>query len=126
MKLTPVLIVDEIEKSLPFWVERMGFEKTVDVPDGDRLSFVILVREGAEVMLQTLASVRRDEPKFAPPGETNRVPLFVEVDDFEDVRKRLVGYDIVMPERKTFYGMREVGVFEPGGHIVIFAARESA
>jgi len=47
MKITSVLLVDEIEKSLPFWVERMGFEKTVEVPEGDRLSFVILVRDGA-------------------------------------------------------------------------------
>jgi len=126
MKLTPVLIVEEIEKSLPFWVDRMGFQKTVDVPDGDRLGFAILVREGAELMLQTVASVSKDEPKFAPGGETRRVPLFVEVDDFADVRKRLAGYPIVMPERTTFYGMREIGVFEPSGHIVVFAARESA
>jgi len=28
-----------------------------------------------------------------------------------------------MPERMTFYGMREIGVREPGGHIAIFAAR---
>jgi catechol 2,3-dioxygenase-like lactoylglutathione lyase family enzyme len=122
MKLTPVLIVDEIEKSLPFWVDRMGFEKTVDVPDGDRLSFVILVSKGAEVMLQTIESVRKDEPKFLPkPGSTTA--LFIEVDDFEATRKRLEGYPIALAERNTFYGMREIGVFDPAGNPVIFAAR---
>ena len=35
MKITPVLIVEEVESSLAFWVDRMGFEKTVEVPDGD-------------------------------------------------------------------------------------------
>ena len=125
MKLTPVLIVEEIEKSLPFWVDRMGFTKTVDVPDGDRLAFAILVREGAEVMLQTVESVRKDEPKFAPkPGSTSA--LFVEVADFEAIRKQLAGYPIAMAERTTFYGMREVGVFEPSGHVVVFAARVPA
>jgi hypothetical protein len=127
MKITPVLIVEEIEKSLPFWVERMGFEKTVDVPDGDRLGFAMLTRGGAEVMLQSLASVKKDEPKFAPKfaaaGAANVVALFVEVDDFDDVRKRLDGYPIAMAERKTFYGMVEIGVFEPSGHTVVFAAR---
>src|SRR5215469_5205468 len=98
MKLTPVLIVEEIEKSLPFWVDRMGFEKTVDVPDGDRLGFAILVREGAELMLQTVESVRKDEPKFVPkPGST--AALFIEVDDFDSVRKRLEGYSIALAER---------------------------
>ncbi|PWU11374.1 MAG: hypothetical protein C5B51_02745 [Terriglobia bacterium] len=125
MKLTPVLIVDEIEKSLPFWVERMGFSKTAEVPEGDRLGFVMLVRDGAELMLQTLESVRKDEPKFAPDA-VSRAAIFVEVDDLEDVRQRLNGYAITMPERTTFYGMREIGVFEPGGHVVVFAARLAA
>src|SRR2546423_12545878 len=100
MKITPVLIVQEIEKSLTFWVDRMGFTKTVDVPEGDRLGFVILVRDGAELMMQTLSSVRSDEPKFAPDGmNTKGSALFVEVDDFADARKRLEGYPSGMPGR---------------------------
>jgi len=124
MKITTVLIVEEIEKSLVFWIDRMGFEKTVEVPEGDRLGFVILVRSGAELMLQTLSSVLKDEPKFAPDGlATKGCGLFIEVDDFEDAKKRLEGYPIVMPERITFYGMREIGVSEPSGHTVVFAAK---
>lgn len=126
MKITPVLIVDEIEKSLMFWVERMGFTKTVDVPEGDRLGFVILVNAGGEIMMQTLSSVRKDEPRFAPEGVNAKATvLFVEVEDFADVKRRLEGYPILMPERVTFYGMREIGVSEPGGHTVIFAAKEA-
>jgi uncharacterized glyoxalase superfamily protein PhnB len=124
MKLTPVLIVEEIESSLKFWVDRMAFQKTVEVPEGDRLGFVILARDGAELMLQSIASVLKDEPKFAPkPGVGGSVGIFIEVEDFADVLKRLEGYPIVMPERTTFYGMREIGVHEPGGHTVVFAAR---
>lgn len=124
MKITAVLIVEEIEKSLQFWVDRMGFQKTVDVPEGDRLGFVILVNDGAELMMQTISSVREDEPRFAPERpETKGCGLFVEVADFDDVKRRLEGYPIVMPERLTFYGMREIGVSEPNGHTVVFAAK---
>ena len=123
MKITPVLIVEEIEKSLPFWVDRMGFTKTVDVPEGDRLGFAIIVRDGAELMLQSVESVRKDAPQFLPKSRSNSVGLFVEVEDFADVLKRLDGYPIALPERTTFYGMREIGVYEPSGHVVVFAAR---
>ncbi len=125
MKITPVLIVDSIEACLPFWTGRLGFEKTVEVPDGDVLGFVILAREGAELMLQTVASIRKDEPGLAPTSTAgpDLCPLFIEVNDFEDVRRRLDGYPILMPERKTFYGMVEIGVKDPGGHFVVFAAR---
>jgi uncharacterized glyoxalase superfamily protein PhnB len=124
MKITAVLIVEEIEKSLAFWMNRMGFEKTVEVPEGDRLGFVILKRNGAELMMQTVSSVRKDEPKFAPEAlSTKSCGLFIEVDDFVDIRRRLEGYPIVMTERVTFYGMREIGISEPSGHTVIFAAK---
>jgi hypothetical protein len=123
MKITAVLMVDKIETSLPFWIERMGFVKTVDVPEGESLGFAILVREGAEVMLQSIESVRKDSPQFVPEGSAGSVGLFVEVEDFTDVLKRLEGYPTALTERTTFYGMREIGVREPSGHIVVFAAR---
>jgi ribose 5-phosphate isomerase A len=122
MKITAVLMTEAIETCLPFWVDRMGFVKTVEVPEGDRLAFVILVRDGAELMLQTVASVRSDNAAFAPDGPPRGTGLFIEVSDFADTLQRLAGYPIALPERTTFYGMREIGVLAPSGHIVVFAA----
>ncbi len=126
MKITPVLIVEEIESSLPFWVDRIGFQKVADVPEGDHLGFAMLIRDGAELMLQTVASVLHDEPNFAPKSLDPNVGLFLEVEDLADVRTRLEGYPIAMRERVTFYGMREIGVKAPSGHAVVFAVKEPA
>ena len=124
MKVTANLFVEAVEPSLEFWVTRMGFTKTVEVPEGDKLGFVILVSNDAELMLQSYASIAKDEPKFLPgPGEKATSALFIEVDDFDEILGRLQDYPITMPERTTFYGMREIGVREPGGHVVIFAKR---
>src|SRR5260370_40157452 len=127
MKITAVLIVEEIEKSLAFWVNRMGFQKIVEVREGDRLAFVILARDGAELMMQTITSVRKDEPKFAPNAlQTKGCGMFIEVEDLEDVKRRLDGYPIVMAERMTFYGMREIGVSEPNRHTPVFPAKSQS
>ena len=123
MKITPVLIVEEIEKSLPFWMERLGFEEVVRVPDGERIAFVMLQKHGVELMMQTAASVLKDEPKFAPGRDMPVASLFVEVENLSEIAEQLEGYPIAMPERTTFYGMREIGVFEPNGNIVVFACR---
>ena len=40
-KITPVLFAAEIEPCLKFWMDRLGFEKTVEVPDGEKLGFAI-------------------------------------------------------------------------------------
>jgi catechol 2,3-dioxygenase-like lactoylglutathione lyase family enzyme len=122
-KLTPVLIVDAIEPCLPFWVDRLGFEKVAEVPHGDGLGFVMLVRDGVEVMYQTRASVADDAPGLAPPrGATaDLTALFLEVADLDAVVAALDGMEHVVPRRRTFYGMDEVGVREPGGRVVMFA-----
>jgi len=118
-KLSPVLIVDAIEPCLPFWTERLGFAKAVEVPEGSRLGFVILVKDGVEVMYQSRDSVRNDVPALAdsPAGSS----LYIEVSDIEAVERAVQGIDIVVPRRQTFYGADEIGVREPGGSVVMFA-----
>jgi hypothetical protein len=118
-KITTVLMVEAIEPCLPFW-ERLGFTRTAEVPEGDRLGFVILAKDGLEVMYQTKASVREDIPSLAasPMGGTF---LFIEVSDLEAVIKATTGAPVVFARRKTFYGMDEIGVREPGGNAVTFA-----
>lgn len=123
-KLSPVLIVDAIEPCLGFWVERLGFAKTVEVPEGDKLGFVILAKDGVEVMYQTVESVKHDAPTVLENGRTPRpgsVGLFIEVSDVAAVEQAVSGLEQVVPRRQTFYGMDEVGVREPGGHVVMFA-----
>ena len=119
-KLTPVLYVEEIEPALPFWVERLGFEKTAEVPHGDRLGFVILQKGAVEIMYQTRDSVREDVPALGgmPTGGSM---LFVQVDDLDAVERALEGIEPVTPRRKTFYGADELIVREPAGNVVTFA-----
>jgi catechol 2,3-dioxygenase-like lactoylglutathione lyase family enzyme len=121
-KLTPNLIVASIEESLHFWVDRLGFTKTVEVPEGDRLGFVILVHEGVELMLQSRASMEKDVPAIAEGA--NRAMLYVEVADLAPIRKALQGWPLATPERTTFYGTREIIVRDPDGNVACFAVHE--
>ena len=120
-KLTPVLVVDEIEPCLPFWVDRLGFEKTAEVPEGSRLGFVILRKDDVEVMYQSRESVEKDVPALVPERGGRSIGLFVEVADVGAVERALAGFEIFLARRTTFYGMDEIGVREPGGNAVIFA-----
>ena len=120
-KLTPNLIVDQIETCLPFY-ERLGFTKTVEVPAGDRLGFVILHRGDLELMLQTRASVATDVAALA--DGPYRSVLYVEVEHLAPIREALGATPLVVPERTTFYGARELIVRDPAGNVVFFASHE--
>jgi hypothetical protein len=118
-KLTPVLLVDAIEPCLPFW-DKLGWTKTAEVPEGDRLAFVILVKDGVELMYQTKASVQADVPALAN-SPMRGTFLFLEVSDLDAVITAVTDAPVVFARRKTFYGMDEIGVREPGGNAVTFA-----
>src|SRR5215469_1010433 len=121
-RITPVLLVKEIEPLIPFWVDRLGFAKTVEVPDGDKLGFVIFQKGSVEVMYQTYASVEKDAPPTMS-AEARKGPtyLYMEVDDLDAVLAATKEARLVMPVRTAFYGMKEFAIQDPGGHFVTFA-----
>ena len=122
-KITPIFVVERIEPCLEFWVDRLGFAKTAEVPHGESLGFVILARDNVEIMYQSIASAREDAPALVEgrshSGSANGT--YIEVSNIDDVEKRLAGSEIVLPRRTTFYGMTEIGVREPGGNFIMFA-----
>ena len=120
-KLTPILVVEEIEPVLPFWVERLGFEKTVEVPEGDKLGFVILTKGTVEIMYQTRAGIGNDAPALLDMMATGGSMLFIEVESIDEIERALDGVEPVVPRRETFYGATEIFVRDPAGHIIGFA-----
>jgi uncharacterized glyoxalase superfamily protein PhnB len=120
-KMTPVLFVNEIEPVLPFWVDRLGFQKTAEVPEGNKLGFVILQKGNVEVMYQTHASMDKDMPAIAQAVRKGPTFLYVEVDNLNAVIEATKGAEVYLPVRTTFYGAKEVGVKDPAGHFITFA-----
>ncbi len=121
-KVTPVLFAQEIEPCIKFWVERFGFQKIVEVPDGDKLAFAMLQKGNVELMYQSYASA--DEDVGTTISEVVRKGptfLYVEVDSLDETINAVNGVEVVMPKRKTFYGSTEIGVKDPAGHFVTFA-----
>ena len=117
-KCTPILHVEAVEPCLPFWTERLGYAVTAQVPDGEKIGFAILAKDGTEIMYQSTRSLEHDTAVVPPLRGTM---LFIEVDDVDAVEKALQGAEIAVPRRKTFYGADEIFAREPGGNLVGFA-----
>ncbi|HUI57307.1 MAG TPA: VOC family protein [Bryobacteraceae bacterium] len=120
-KITAVLLVEEVEPCVKFWVEQLGFTKTGEVPEGDKIGFAMMQKGSAEIMYQSFASVHQDNPNADAVARKGPTFLYVEVDNLAETIAAIKGAEVVMAERTTFYGAREIGVKEPGGHYVTFA-----
>ncbi|HEX3819402.1 MAG TPA: VOC family protein [Candidatus Sulfotelmatobacter sp.] len=120
-KITPVLFAEEIEPCVKFWMERFGFEKIAEVPEGGKLGFAILRKGGVELMYQSYASVDKDVAAIAQQVRKGPTFLYVEVDNLEETISAIKGAQVYMPRRTTFYGSTEIGIKDPAGHFVTFA-----
>ncbi len=116
---TPILVVDVIERSLPFW-HALGFTTGVTVPDASPFVFAILTCGTMEVMLQTRASVADDTPAVA---ESVRASvLYLSVEAIAPVLAAFKDAPVAVARRTTFYGADEIFLREPGGNIIGFSA----
>ena len=121
-KITPVLIVERIEPLLPLW-DALGFARAAEVPHGDALGFVILTRDGVEIMYQTFDSVRGDEANVLdgtrPIGAS---AVYIEVGDLDALKAQIPnGTDVVAASRQTFYGSTETIIRDAAGNVITFA-----
>jgi uncharacterized glyoxalase superfamily protein PhnB len=120
--LTPVLVVDEVEPCLRFWIDKLGFTAENQVPgDNGKLVFASAKAGDVEVMYQTRASVLAERPEAADEFVGHSTVLFITVDNLDRIERAVAGARIVKPRHDTFYGTTELYVKEPGGNSVGFA-----
>jgi hypothetical protein len=120
-KATPLLRVERVEPSLPFWVDRLGFQKVTEVMEGNALGFVILTKGHVEIMLQSRASLAKDMPVLSV-GAMAPAVVYMGVTNLEEIASKLTPSEVIVPRRSTYYGMDEIWAREPGGHVIAFAA----
>jgi len=134
--IIPNLMVTNMRRSLAFYRDILGMSVSMMVsaereilPDdnGDNIVFATLEWDGAQLMLQTVASLAAELPPFA----TVQQPAFTGTIYFRDfhpdrVRERVTEDLIVKGPLLQWYGMKELYLRDPDGHIVCLGAPEGA
>ncbi len=120
-RITAVLFAEELEPCIKFWVERLGFKKTIEVPEGNKIGFAVLQKGEVELMYQSYASADKDIQSVSQLVRKSPTFLYVEVENLDEIIHAIKGAEVVLPMRTTFYGAREIGIKDPAGHFITFA-----
>ena len=123
-KLTPNLVVGNVERSLAFYVDTLGFERGMTVPGESPLVFGSVTSGPVEIFFNDTAAAVKEYPAFGgqPIGATGT--LFIEVEGVDALHDRLKpSVKVVMPIVTQFYGMREFAIEDPDGYVITIAER---
>lgn len=124
-KLTPNLVVRNIEESLRFYEGVLGFTRELLVPDKAPFVFASVKSGDVEIFLNDYNNVVADHPEMKDKPLAGISSTFIEVEGI----KALLGQveaarmKLFMPLTDQWYGMREFAVADPDGHIIVFAER---
>jgi len=123
-KLTPNLLVANVERSLAFYVDTLGFARGMTVPDASPFVFASVTSGDVEVFFNDAATAVKEYPALAgkPLGATGT--MYIEVEDVDALHDRLEPIvTITMPLVTQFYGVREFAILDPDGYVITFAER---
>jgi len=118
---TPVYCLD-LDESLAFYTERLGFEVREDVPTGPEMRWLTLAAPGDTHEL-LLAAVDHHIPPVDRAAMRELVAkgdlaVFIQVDNLDKVFEslRAAGTEILQEPVDQPYGVRDAGVRDPSGN----------
>jgi len=126
-KLTPNLLVDDVERSLRFYEDVLGFSRGFTVPEVRPFVFGSVVSGPVEIFFNEKHTAAKEYPAFGgkPLGITGT--LYIElagsgvVEPLHDRLKTAV--PVVMPLVTQWYGVKEFAIADPDGYVITFAER---
>jgi catechol 2,3-dioxygenase-like lactoylglutathione lyase family enzyme len=126
-KLTPNLIVSNVERSLAFYRDVLGFSVAFTVPEASPLVFAAMQSGPVEIFLNAPEAATAEYPAFKDRPLGGTLTLFIEVAGIHKVHDALNGrVNIVMPLETKWYGMTEFAFEDPDGYLITCAERSDA
>jgi uncharacterized glyoxalase superfamily protein PhnB len=121
-KLTPNLMVEDVNQTIQFYRDILAFEVLATVPQEGTFAWAMLKRDNVEIMFQQRTSLTEEIPVFSGRAIGGSLTFYIDVDDIQGLYEALQGKAKVVQEmHTTFYGAQEFGIEDCNGYVLVFA-----
>ena len=122
--LTPNLVVADIDRSIAFYRDLLGFTLSRTAPAEAPFAFAWMTRDGVNVFLNSLEAVRAESPALVERPLGGTLTLFIVLEGIDALYARAqTAASLMMPLKVQPYGMREFAIADPDGYVLTFAER---
>jgi len=133
--ITPLFIVNNIQKSIDFYKDILGFTFIMGIDDDKELyleyqkevelGFAIVQNSNFQIMFQAKTNIAIDlNQTFDTDKKIDNNLIYIEIEGFdkyyEDIKDKV---KIVNEPRNTFYGMKEFFIRDNNDNIICFAEK---
>ena len=125
--LSPNLIVADVNRSVKFYKDVLGFTQIASVPESGTYNWAMVLRGSITIMFQTLASIKEDVPLLQLSEGRSAATFYIKVKGLDELMKSITAkMKLSVDLRTTFYNEREFAVNDPDGNVIMFAEDKTA
>jgi uncharacterized glyoxalase superfamily protein PhnB len=123
-KLTPNLMVNDVNETIDFYRDVLGFKLITTVPPKGEFDWALMKHGIVEIMFQRRESMAQEIPSMAKLKIGGSITFFIEVQNIEGKYEALKDEVIIVRDlHTTFYGMEEFYFLDCNDYILCYAQR---
>ena len=125
-KLIPTLMADNMDRTIAFYRDLLGFQLYEVAPDQSPYTWAVLRCDGVDLSIEARSSFLEEKEwvflEGAPLGGT--IVLYIEIEGIDELYQRIRNQvDVVSPLAAQPYGMREFTLRDCNGYVLAFGER---
>ena len=121
--LTPNLMVNDVEETIEYYTDVLGFTLLMTVPETGKLDWAMVKRNDVVMMFQSSKSLKEGVPRLAGEKPGGGLTFYIKVDRVTEIHEELFNNEaeIISELESTFYNTIEFSVADLNGYILTFS-----
>jgi uncharacterized glyoxalase superfamily protein PhnB len=125
--LTPNLMVNDIEETVEYYTDVLGFTLLMTVPETGKLDWAMVKRNDVVLMFQTKKSLSSGLPRMAGEKPGGGLTFYIKVDRISEIHEEFFHNEaeIISDLESTFYNTIEFSVVDVNGYVLTFSEEQN-
>ena len=120
--LTPNLMVKDVNKTLDYYTNVLGFELIQTVPEKGIFDWGFVKLGNVKLMIQKETSIKSEYKELENYKTGGALTLYIQVEELQKWHETIKDKtNVIKPMQKTFYGANEFAIMDINGFILAFS-----
>ena len=124
--LTPNLMVNDVEETIEYYTDVLGFTLLRTVPEEGPLDWAMVKRNDVLFMFQSAKSLKSDLPRLKGEKPGGGLTFYIKVDRITELHEDLFNneVEIISELESTFYDTIEFSIVDVNGYVLTFSEEQ--